>query len=155
MNLSPQGLDLLKKLEGFKSKPYKCSAGKLTIGYGHVILPHEKFTEVTIDEANTLLKKDVAIYEKLINRLFSGLKQNQYDALVLFCFNTGGGQEFLKSNVVKYIKLRLYDQAIVYWKQWIKVQCPKTKGLVPSQGLQNRREKEISLFLEKVNKRID
>lgn len=147
MNLSPQGLDLLKKLEGgFQPKPYYCSAGKLTIGYGHVILPNESLTEVTIDEANALLKRDVEIYERVINRLFSGLKQNQFDALTLFCFNAGGGVDFLKSNVVKYIKLKMYDQAIVYWKQWINAVNPKTKRLEPCAGLINRRNAEISLF---------
>ena len=147
MNLSPKGLNLLKKLEGgFQPKPYHCSAGKLTIGYGHVILQNESFTEITIDEANALLKRDVEIYERVINRLFSGLKQNQFDALTLFCFNAGGGEAFLKSNVVKFIKLKMYDKAIEYWKQWINQLDPKTKRLVPCEGLINRRNAEISLF---------
>ena len=34
MKLSKKGLDLLKQLEGFRSKPYLCSAGLPTIGYG-------------------------------------------------------------------------------------------------------------------------
>lgn len=146
MNLSPQGLDLLKKLEGFSAKPYKCSAGKLTIGYGHVILPNERFTEITIDEANSLLKKDIACAEHAINKRFSNLKQNQFDALVCFVYNTGETVEFSNSNVLKYIKLREYETAISYWKQWNKVRDNKTKMLVFSQGLQNRRDAEIELF---------
>ena len=40
--------------EGFSSKPYKDQLGYLTIGYGHLILPNEKF----------LLKKQ--IYKKAL-----------------------------------------------------------------------------------------
>lgn len=148
MNISPQGLDLLKKLEGFRSKPYKCSAGKLTIGYGHVILPNEQFTEITIDEANSLLKKDIAWAEHAINKRFSNLKQNQFDALVCFVYNTGETVEFSNSNVLKYIKLREYETAISYWKQWNK-ELNEEKVLVISRGLQNRRNAEIEMFMGK------
>ena len=145
MNLSPKGLNLLKKLEGFEPKPYYCSAGKKTIGYGHVLLPSENFTEITIDTANALLKKDVMWAERAINKRFSDLTQNQFDALVCFVFNVGETEEFSNSNVLKYIKLREYETAISYWKQWNK-ELNEEKVLVISRGLQNRRNAEISLF---------
>lgn len=28
-------IDIIKGLEGFRAVPYKCSAGVLTVGYGH------------------------------------------------------------------------------------------------------------------------
>ena len=35
MKMSSEGLNLLKKFEGCELKGYRCSAGVLTIGYGH------------------------------------------------------------------------------------------------------------------------
>lgn len=32
---------LIRKHEGLRLAPYFCQAGRLTVGYGHVILPHE------------------------------------------------------------------------------------------------------------------
>lgn len=152
MNLSPKGLDLLKKLEGFRSKPYKCSAGYPTIGYGHQILPHEHFTEITLDEGLQILKEDIEKHERDLKRLLpasslSKLKQCQYDALVIFITNVGYRIDLVKSNMVKFLKLGLYDQAITFWKQWINVEDKKTKQLVPCKGLINRRKAEIEMFL--------
>lgn len=44
-----------KKHEGFSSKPYKCPAGKLTIGYGRNI----EDNGITKDEAEYLLLNDI------------------------------------------------------------------------------------------------
>jgi hypothetical protein len=52
MNMSDAGMDLIRKYECFKSKVYVCPAGKLTIGYGHVLLKGEKFPKgITKPEA--------------------------------------------------------------------------------------------------------
>ena len=37
--VSPRGLELIKAHEGLKLQAYLCPANKVTIGYGHVILP--------------------------------------------------------------------------------------------------------------------
>lgn len=145
MNLSPQGLNLLKKLEGFRSKPYKCSAGYPTIGYGHQINPHEQFDEITIDHAEKLLKQDVLWAERAVSARLPNLKQNQFDALVCFVFNVGVSA-FEKSSILRHAKLRDYNKTIEYWEMYNKVQDPQTKVLVISRGLQNRRNAEISLF---------
>lgn len=158
MNISQKGIDFIKNGEEFRSKPYDDATGKEivfgqpiygnpTIGWGHLILKNEKFIEITIDEAEALLRNDLSIAERTINRVFgNSLTQNQYDALVSFCFNVGAGDSFIKSNVVKYIKLKMYEQAIYYWKQWNKVRNDKTKQLEISEGLINRRNAEIELF---------
>jgi len=145
MNLSPKGLDLLKKFEGFRSKPYKCSAGYPTIGYGHQINPHEQLDEVTLDQANKLLKQDVTWAERAINARLPNLTKNQFDALVLFVYNIGVGA-FEQSSVLRYMRQKEYDLALQYWAMYNKIQDPQTKVLLISQGLQNRRDAEISLF---------
>jgi len=145
MQLNPQGLNLLKKLEGFRSKPYQCSAGYPTIGYGHQIKPHESFDEVTLDQAEKLLKDDVRWAERAVNARLPHLYQNQFDALVCFVYNIGVGA-FEKSSVLRYIKLMDWNNALKYWGMYNKVRDNTTKMLVFSQGLQNRRDAEIALF---------
>ncbi len=49
-------LDLLKRHEGFRAKPYRCTAGKLTIGYGRNL----DDVGISEKEAEALLANDVA-----------------------------------------------------------------------------------------------
>lgn len=48
-------IDLIKRHEGFVGQPYKCPAGKLTIGYGRNI----EDNGITLDEGDYLLRNDV------------------------------------------------------------------------------------------------
>lgn len=101
MRISQNGLDLIKKSESFAPLPYICPAGKLTIGYGHCILPHESFTKITEKDAEEILRKDAAIAENCINKAVKvPLTQNQFDALVSFIFNVGCAA-FLKSTLLR------------------------------------------------------
>jgi lysozyme len=45
MHLSAEGLDLIKKSEGFRDHIYRDVAGYPTIGYGHLIKPGESFPD--------------------------------------------------------------------------------------------------------------
>ena len=54
MKTSPQGLAIIKKFEGFRSKPYFCPAGVPTIGYGSTYYADGKpvkLTDAPITEA--------------------------------------------------------------------------------------------------------
>ena len=65
----------IKKNEGFSIRPYKDQLGHLTIGYGHLILPHEKHLK-TNKNSNAHLKEifvqdfNLAVndYKKFIKR---------------------------------------------------------------------------------------
>ena len=39
MKISKNGIDLITKFEGFKSRPYLCPSGIPTIGYGNTYYP--------------------------------------------------------------------------------------------------------------------
>ncbi|MFA5323156.1 MAG: glycoside hydrolase family protein [Smithella sp.] len=94
--------ELLVKHEGWKLKPYKCSAGKWTVGCGYNFsdnpLPEdiEKYlsiTECITDEmADRLLDLSigwaVADCHKLFPR-FNKFSQKRQDALIDFLFNVG------------------------------------------------------------------
>jgi lysozyme len=107
MRISQNGLNLIKQHEAFRAEPYLCPARKLTIGYGHVILPGEKFTSITLQQAEDLLRKDAALTEICINKYVKvPLTQNQFDALASFIFNVGR-RNFLASTMLR--KLNAYQ----------------------------------------------
>ena len=99
-------IDFIKKFESFSSAPYECSGGKKTIGYGHVIQDGENLFAVSPALGNEILKKDVEWVEHALNKDFSSLSQNQFDALVSFVFNIGHGR-FLNSSVYKFTSIYL------------------------------------------------
>jgi lysozyme len=43
-HITQDGLDLIKRFEGFSETVYICPAGFPTIGYGHVVKVHENFS---------------------------------------------------------------------------------------------------------------
>jgi len=87
--ISSELLAQLKKHEGFRSKPYLCTAGKLTIGYGR------NLDDVGIDqsEADSLLRNDIyaAIRELDKYPWAAELDQVRFDAMTNFMFNIGAG----------------------------------------------------------------
>ena len=94
-HITPTGLQLIKRFEGFSSTIYLDVAGLPTIGYGHLILPQEKHllkNIITEPQAEALLKQDLAVAEKAVIRLINvPLTDHQFDALVSFTFNLGSG----------------------------------------------------------------
>jgi len=146
--MSDDGLDLLKELEGFRADVYLDTAKKPTIGYGHLILPLEKFdAPLSQEKATELLRHDVAIAEDAVNRLVKvRLEKNQFDALVCFVFNIGGGKDgFAGSTMLKYLNSGKFDFAANEFHRWNKRRDAKG-NLVEDNGLKNRREKEHELF---------
>ena len=78
----------LKRDEGVKLKPYKCTAGKLTIGVGRNL----EDVGITDDESDMLLKNDL---KRVVGELTTTLKwfyAAPFDVqlgLVNMCFNLG------------------------------------------------------------------
>ena len=80
----------LMRHEGFRSKPYLCTAGKMTIGYGRNI------EDVGISKhlASLMLKEDISIALGEVTRLVSEqawvkMGRNRNAVLVNMCFNLG------------------------------------------------------------------
>ena len=93
-HVSQDGVDLIKRFEGFSPVIYICPAGWPTIGYGHVVRDGERdrfANEIGEDEAEELLRRDVGVAERAVLRLISvPLIDGQFDALVSFTYNLGG-----------------------------------------------------------------
>jgi lysozyme len=153
MQISENGLKLIKKEEAFKPRKYLCPAKKPTIGYGHVILPNEAHLHtatLTEAQANALLLQDVSkkYGAHVASRLTRDVTQNQFDALVSFCFNVGTGG-FDKSSVLRLANAgSTSTEAICQaFGLWNKITNPKTGAKEIANGLTVRRAREAALYL--------
>ena len=125
-------------LEGFNPKAYSDS-GQTSIGFGTRARDGEK--EITKEEASRRLQSELAASSKRVDDAAAAAgvvyEPNERNALISFDFNTGQGQSVISrfagdkkalvSKMAEYNKLDAGDDA-------------------PSQGLINRRSKEIQLF---------
>lgn len=144
LKTSQEGIDLIKFFEGFRAERYRDSGGIDTIGYGHAIRPGEKMSQISTIEAEKILRDDVGIAERYIQKKLGYINnQNEFDALVSFIFNIGQGN-FENSSVHRYLKLKEPAMAMQWWAKWIR---DSRSNIMP--GLVSRREKEIRLFNQK------
>lgn len=138
-------LDLIKRFEGFRARPYLCPAKVPTIGYGST--HYEDGHKVTLKDApvdnikasNMLnveaLRCGVAVL-KLVN---TPLTPNQYGALVSFVYNLGSGR-LQASTLRRKLNRRDYDGAAREFSKWV------FAGKRKLQGLLVRRKAERALF---------
>lgn len=143
MKLSKEGLNLIKKWEGFRAMAYKCvpSETYYTIGYGHYGADVYRGMVITEDEAEALLLKDCDKFVAHVNS-YQGIynfNQNEFDALVSFAYNIGNIRQLTQKGT------RSKSEIPVYMPQYCKA------GGVVLKGLVNRRNDEVSLFKKPVD----
>ena len=139
MNISQEGLALIKKFEGCELEAYKCAAGVWTIGYGSTKGVKEGDT-ISREDADKLLTHEMEEYEGYINDLVEvNLEQNQFDALVSWVFNLGPAN-LKASTLLKVLNAKDYEGVPAQIKRWNKA------GGKVLQGLIRRREAESLLF---------
>ncbi len=146
MKISHIGIDLIKKYEGFSSKPYKCPAGIPTIGYGATYYPNGSKvtlsdTPITEQQAQEYLKDMLVSYEKSVATFVtSTINQNQFDSLVSFAYNLGVGN-LKSSTLLKKVNANPSDNTIA--AEFVK--WNKAGGKVLA-GLTKRRKEEAELY---------
>jgi GH24 family phage-related lysozyme (muramidase) len=141
MNISQNGINLIKNFEGCRLKAYDDGTGTQTIGYGHTngVKVGQVISQAQADE---YLKEDLAVFENAVNSLISNhtiifsVNQNMFDALVSFAFNLGKGN--LQKLVSRRTVSEVADKMLLYVHAGGKI----------LQGLVNRRNAERSLFLK-------
>ena len=147
--LSPEGLDFLKRQEGLRLTAYRCAADVWTIGHGHAGPDVKPGMRVTLAEAEELLRRDVARFERVVeHRLDAGkvpVTGPQFDALVSLAFNIGTAA-FAESSVARRLDEGDVPGAAEAFLFWDKVR-DADGNLVVSRGLQARRGRERELFL--------
>lgn len=141
MQLSAEGLGLIKRSEGFRNQVYRDVAGIPTIGYGHRVRQGESFPGgIEEAQATSILANDVREAEQAVNRLVKvALTQGQFDALVDFCFNLGAGR-LAGSTLLRELNAGLHAAAAQQLHAW------DHAGGEVNAGLKARREAEFELW---------
>jgi lysozyme len=138
--LNDEGLDLIKQWEGLKLEAYLCPAGVWTVGYGHTDTTRPNMS-ISKSEAERLLRYDLDRFIKAVNNLVKvDLTDNQFAALVSFCFNVGEGA-FKRSTLLRKLNTGDYDAVPSELARWNKA------GGKVVQGLTNRRAAETGLWV--------
>lgn len=139
--ISQAGLKLIKNFEGCRLIAYKPVPTEVywTIGWGHHGADVKQGMVITQAQADAMLVKDLAKYEAYVNDrayvpITDKLNQNQFDALVSFCYNCG------PSNLKKLCTGRTIEQIAQYITAYNKAGGKVLAGLV------RRREAELALF---------
>ncbi|OSM07642.1 lysozyme [Magnetofaba australis] len=140
-HITEEGLNLIKRFEGFSPTVYICPAGWPTIGYGHVVRQGETFEEpISRLDAEVLLKQDVAWAEQAVLRLVdTPLSDGQFDALVSFTFNLGSGA-LQRSTLRRKVNREEHEDVPREFLRWVWAGGRKLKGLI------RRREAEGLLY---------
>ena len=150
MKVSEKAYSLIRQFEGLRLTAYRCPAGVWTVGYGHTsgvwtvgyghtsgVVPGMTITK---EQAEAFLRQDIKAAENVVNTECQNLRQCQFDALVSFVFNIGGGN-FRKSTLLKKIRVNPDDNSIMdEFLRWV-----YAKGVVLP-GLQKRRLAEMKLY---------
>lgn len=142
MQISKEGLALIKKFEGFESRAYLCPAGVWTIGYGHTkdVKEGDEWSQA---HAEHMLEIELEEFCEYVNKMVKvPLEQYQFDALVAWVYNLGAGN-FKESTLLRVLNQGDYDDVPHQIKRW-----NKAGGRV-LQGLVRRREAEALLFQNK------
>jgi lysozyme len=143
--VTDEGLALIKRFEGLSATPYLCPAGWWTIGFGAVCGPDGQpvtatTPHITEDEAETLLRRDVALAERAVLRLIEvPLADGQFDALVSFTFNLGAGA-LQRSTLRRKVNREEHPEVPEEFRKWIWGGGKRLAGLV------RRREEEAQLY---------
>ena len=146
--ISQKGLNLIQRFEGLSLKPYKCPAGIWTIGYGSTYYSNGKKVQandkpISQAEATDLLIEVLKHYEHSVDSFCrDDINQNQFDALVSFCYNVGAGS-LKSSTLLKKVNANPSDPAIALeFKKWNKGGGKVLKGLT------ERRKAEADLYVQ-------
>ena len=155
MQLSEDGVQLLRELEGVEPEPYRDSAGLLTCGVGHLMTRDEissgkiycgdrvirwKDGPLTDEEIDALLAEDVSWAEACVEACVRvQLTQGQFDCLVLFCYNIGPNA-FRNSTLCRVLNEGLYDEVPEQMRRWNRAGGQVVPGLI------TRRAREIALW---------
>lgn len=156
MRISKGGRDRCVKLEGgYRLKAYLDEKGIPTIGAGHTRNVRLGM-EATLEQCEAWFADDMRGVEQEINdHVKVPLNQNQFDALCIWEFNTGGlrflkGGKLVESAALKALNSGNYELAIDNMQQWkyITVKDKKTGKLIKriSNGLVNRRAQEALVW---------
>lgn len=117
--------------EGWKSKPYRCTAGALTIGVGHNLDASGLCDEAILAQLKHDIAQARAAAKRVMKDTFEQLDTIRQDAIVMWVFQLGeaGFQKF--SPTISLIEQKKYAAAAdrIMISKWAK-QTPKRARLI-------------------------
>ena len=140
MTLGPKGRALIQSFESLRLQAYQDQRGIWTIGWGHVqgVVPYQT---CSVSDADDWFTQDTQTAVNAVNSTTDvPLTQEQFDALVSFCFNVGQGAE-AHSTLLSYVTQHRFAEAADQFLVWDHI------AGVPNAGLLRRRQAERALFL--------
>ena len=140
MQISENGLAMIRHWEGCELEAYQDGGGVWTIGYGHTegVSEGDVWTQEQADAALPEDAKEIAADP--VNSLVAvPLSQNQFDSLGDFTYNLGQGN-LSESTLLAKLNAGDYAGAQAEFPRWNQIAGQ------PSQGLTNRRNAEANLF---------
>jgi lysozyme len=141
MNISENGIALVKNSELCRLDSYQDPVGVWTVGYGHTGPEVKEGLHITQDAAEALLLSDLETVEKCIaNSVSVNLTQGQHDALCSFVFNLGCSA-LRNSTLLRLLNAGDDIGAAEQFKRW-----DHAGGKVLA-GLTKRREAEAEMFM--------
>ena len=152
MNISAEGVNAIKRFEGFREDAYQDTAGVWTIGYGttekalgYAVTPGMKMSK---SEANTYLMEHLkSSYVPTVKRYVTAeATQGEFDAMVSFVYNLGSGN-FSESTLLKKFNAGDHEGAANEFVRWNKAKNAKTGKKEALAGLTTRRLAEKETFL--------
>ena len=147
MTISQEGIDFIKRKEGFEEKAYQDSVGVWTIGYGTTAAalgrPINPGDTITEEKATQLLQQHLYdSYEPTVKRyVTSEVTQGEFDAMVSWVYNLGSGN-FQNSTLLRKFNEGDHEGAAKEFPRW-----NKAGGKVLA-GLTKRRNEEKAMFLD-------
>ncbi len=143
MEISQEGVSLIKKFEGCELEAYKCSAGVWTIGYGRTKNVEEGDT-CTQEQADQWLHEELPVYGAYVSdAVLVPLNQNEFDALVAWTYNLGP-TNLNDSTMLKVLNDNKKEEVPHQMRKWNKARVNGEKVVLP--GLERRRQAESLLF---------
>ena len=143
---SAEGIELIKSFEGFRSDAYLCAAGVWTCGWGSTkgVQEGDVWSESHAEER---LATDVEEFEDAVRELVTvKLNDDQFSALVSFCFNLGANALKI-STLLKKLNAGDYQAVPDQIRRWNKATVNGEKVVLD--GLVRRRNAEALLFQSK------
>ena len=142
MNISAEGMALIKKFEGCELEAYLDAVNIPTIAFGR-IKNVRMGDSCTKEQAEAWLEEEIQEYEGYINDMVEvELEQCQFDALCAWVYNLGP-TNLRESTLLKVLNEKKYDEVPAQIKRWNKA------GGDVLEGLTRRREAESLLFQDK------
>ena len=146
MNMTEDGMALIRAFEGFRGRAYRDAVGVWTIGFGHTSMAGapevSQGMEISRAEAEKILERDVAEFAHGVAKLVTAqLNDNEFSALVSFAYNVGLGN-FGTSSVLKAVNAGDREAVPRRVQLWVKAGGRVLPGLV------KRRAAEAVLFLK-------